>query len=334
MAAEVTLSRRVRAYSLDPDRPYEVKIFGLDTPHGEDHPLVDPRTRQRVPQSFLDGFLMPISRRPEFPEIQVMRHPEEGFLFAVDGQFRLRAWRDACDLLRSQGKPQDELPILRHVVLQGLDLEAVPLYRVRTENRVQSTPMQRAENALRLMLKCFKDEDQVATAYQRTVETVRTWVKVAQMPSIVRDFVHQEKISFTQATSLIGLPEDEMISRARAMAGVVVDDDTGPGDDEDADGRTAAKNPLKLTKATALRLLKDGEFVDTLSNDAVGLLKVAAGIPEGFEAVPGLAERMDWTFEKEPQEDDRQLSVTLELDGTIVNLDNVETALRHTSEMS
>lgn len=254
---------RTDAYRVD---PFKLVIVGLDTEDTKDHELYDERIMFPVSESMVrnimeHGVIASVLARRNGP----------GTFEVIDGRQRIRAAREATLRMRKDGRLTDEEAVLVPTQLRRDDAASLAVAVVVTnEHRQEDAPMNRARKAMRLQ-NLGKANDQIAEAFNVSVQTVKNWLALLDLSPKVQKAVDAGKISASAAAPLAKMARKdqgeklkELIEAAPAQKRVtraVVERNVDPNA-----VRAPAKSAFK-------KLLKDEASLLTLDQAEVELVR-------------------------------------------------------------
>lgn len=187
--------------------PEMVKIIGLDTKDGKDHPLYDERIHLPVDQGLVNNIIQYGIRQ----NIEVRKSGDE--LEVVDGRQRVRAAREANKRLKQEGS----VPILVPTsIARGNDNFMFGVMISVNENRQNDPLLAKAEKAKRA-LDFGHSEDSVATMFGVTKKAIQSWMKLLDLHPDVLALVKSKKMSPSTAIKLADLPREEQVIKASEM---------------------------------------------------------------------------------------------------------------------
>ena len=184
-------AKRGSFFYLDPE-----DVLLLDDPS---HPRYDSRVKMEIDEGMvrnimMNGVIVPI----------VVRNTD-GKPEATDGRQRVRCAREANRRLAKAGK---ELHKVKAVIRGGTDADLFGVAVSANEHRHDDTPLGQAENANKLLNMGHPEED-VATIFGVTEQTIKNWVKMLGLSAPVRKAVEAGKLSATAAIKLADVPAEE-----------------------------------------------------------------------------------------------------------------------------
>ncbi|WP_338509137.1 hypothetical protein [Burkholderia gladioli] len=178
----------------------------------EAHPLYDSRVHLPLDEAMVrnidfQGVLQPI---------EVTKNPETGEIEVVTGRQRVKNCREANRRRLERGDP----PRLIQGFVRRLGREErdkVLSAATASENaiRQQETPISRAEKMARQL--AYRSEDDVATIFGCTVQTVRASLSLLECCADVQKAIEAEQINLTHAKALAKLPPAEQREKVRAL---------------------------------------------------------------------------------------------------------------------
>lgn len=189
--------------------PEDITIIGIDTDDGPEHPLYDMTFRHNIHEPLV----LNIMDLGVDETISVWKEQETGRILAVNGRRRILHSREANKRIKAEAAKNSSNPVLIRVPARlrkgGIDHMARLGVALNT-NRMDESPITKAEKVVRMLSRNGGDYQEVAVTIGATVKTVRTYEKLMGLPSKVRNAVNGGKISASAAVKLDGLPKEEM----------------------------------------------------------------------------------------------------------------------------
>jgi len=218
MAKTAIEASRINAFSIDPN---EVKIVGLDTDDGPDHPLYD--ARAAAP---LDEAMVLRMRRKGWTHGAAEVRKNGDKLEVVVGRQRIKCLREANRLRHEE----DGLGAFKaRVFVKQIDgADALELLVAENEQRRADHVLLKAEKAKRL-LDMGSSEDDVCQAFGVQAQTIKNWLRFFDLAPEVQKAVRSGKASFYAVLALAELDRDAQVS-ALAEIGYA-----GAGEGEEAE---------------------------------------------------------------------------------------------------
>ena len=284
----------IRAYSADPK---DLRIIGLDTNDGPEHPLYDPRIKLPIKEEMVlnimaYGVLEPIQVRMNGTHSEV-----------VDGRQRVRHAREANKRLKRMGSDEVRVPLL---VKRGDDGRLFGIAVSSNEHRVDDTPMAKADK-LRRYLDLGNNEDDASIAFGVTKVAIKQWLKLLDLSAYVKNKVDKHEISASAAAKFSELTHDEQREQVDKLiaesggkkpstkkAGAAGNKAKG-GEGYDAPGKRMIK-----------KVIANAEGTDILTVDETKLLRWVMGEigPASIKGLTGLMADPEPEEEEEEEEGD------------------------------
>jgi ParB family chromosome partitioning protein len=179
--------------------PNELVIVGFDTDDRMEHPLYDERAFLDVEDPFVRSI------RTYGVQVPLLVREEAGTFYVVDGRQRVKAAR----LVFAEQSKSGEVPLkVPARVVTVSEKRASSLVVLTNENRRGDDVLTKAIKAERLMER-LGDEDEVATVFGVTPNTIRNWLTLVQADPFVHEAIREGKISAYAGVELAGLPKEE-----------------------------------------------------------------------------------------------------------------------------
>lgn len=277
--------KRMNAFSMDPN---ELIIVGLDTGDGPEHPLFDERVHMPLDEGLVRnikafGVLQAITVRKNGDRVEV-----------VAGRQRVRAAREASRRNVEEGMEPIKVPCF---VRRGKDPSMLGVIISENENRQNDDPVTRAQKASRLMDYGQTEED-VAVAFGITPQAVKRLLSLLDLDDKVQTMVSKRKLSYSAAITLVDVPRDEQLGRAKELAesGASVEEakrqqrirkakkngKAPPATDKPMRGRAVSVKVLR-------KIADNEEFMNDVEPQAADMLRWILGDESAVERIEGLA---------------------------------------------
>lgn len=185
--------------------PADLTIIGLDE-GGLDHPLYDERVLLPVRESLVRSIIA----KGVMQNILVMVDGDK--LLVVAGRQRVRAAREANELLRKSGKGEDEMISVPARKARGDEVAAMTVSVMENELRENDNALIKAKKAQR-MIDRGANEDDVALAFGVTKPAVINYLKLLELDDKVQEAVDKGVLAYTRAIKLHGLSKEEQRQR-------------------------------------------------------------------------------------------------------------------------
>lgn len=184
---------------LDPDDP-RLKVIGLDTDDGPDHPLYDDRIKRPLDPNRVKNFAFYGCRKP----ISVRVVGDE--YHVVDGRGRVRYSREVKSLQTASG--ETETIRIPAIVAKGDDADLFGVSRALNLHDTDG-PLTNAKNAQR-MLAMGRTIAEVAVSFGVSEQTIRNWETLLNnvAPEVLSQVIAGE-ITGTAAIQLAPIPKQE-----------------------------------------------------------------------------------------------------------------------------
>lgn len=288
------MARGGSTYSLDPHK--ELRIIGLDTKDGPEHPNYDKRITLPMKESFLAtiamyGILEPVIGRRDGDVADVIagRQRTRGARIVNDrraGKLPIPAdipqeWKD----LYSKDLPQILVPTL---LRRADEREMQQIQIVENEARTEDTPLIRAHKMKRLE-DAGHNRAMIAAMFNITTEGVRQTLKILDATPKMQQACEEGFISASAIAAMSDLPREEQdrrIDEARAL-GTTISASSARKDGISRRGGDAGPKPPG--RALLRKLVVHEEFSKNLNHDARAILSwIATGDSGHIERVKGL----------------------------------------------
>jgi ParB family chromosome partitioning protein len=198
MAKQALEAKRLNAFSFDPD---DLVIVGLDTKDGKEHPLYDERIHLALEETFIRnvqafGVLQAVTVRKNGDKAEV-----------VAGRQRVRAAREANKRLKAAGCEPIMVPVM---IRRGDDSRMFGVMISENENRA-ADDMNVKLDKLQRYLATGKDENDAATAFGVSLQTIKNWLSLLEAAPQVRKAIDTGKISPTAGMKIARLPREQQV---------------------------------------------------------------------------------------------------------------------------
>lgn len=187
--------------------PEDLKIIGLDTKDGPEHPLHDERIHLPIDQGLVENIIKYGIRM----NVEVRKNGDD--LEVVDGRQRVRAAREANKRLKAEGSV---LILVPTTIAKGNDGFMLGVMISVNENRQNDPLIAKAEKAKRA-LDFGQPEEDVATMFGVTKKAIQGWMKLLDLHPDVLALVKEKKMAASTAIKLSDLPREEQIIKASEM---------------------------------------------------------------------------------------------------------------------
>lgn len=269
----------------------QVTIIGYDTKHrcGE-HPLWDERASDPVDEAIVRnigvyGVEVACKIRKNGTH-ESGKYAGQPVLEVIDGRTRTKACREAARRAEKAGQVP---PLLKVELERGSEATQVGTMITLNELRHGDGTMVKAAKAARVLAAGQSEED-VATMFGVETQTIEKWRKLVELAPAVKAAVESGKISATAAVRLHKLSHEEQVAKLAELIANGKPTVAEATDRVKPDGKRTSK-PL-LPKRQLNKIMKDEEWIATLSEDAQALLRVFFGDKKAVSLVPGLRERL------------------------------------------
>ena len=172
--------------------PNKLIIVGLDTDDGVEHPLYDERISLALSEPLVRNILVYGIQQP------VIVRQEAGKHFVVDGRQRVRAAREAYRRQGDAGEHQILVPVR---IVKADDSRVAGIMVSTNEIRQEDEVLAKALKATRLM-DMLGDENEVAIAFGRSVQTIKHWLKLVEAIPEIHDAIRAGKITASVGVEL------------------------------------------------------------------------------------------------------------------------------------
>lgn len=199
--AAPTMLNAPRGKALFYPYPEDLIVIGVDTPHKEgEHPYWDARCFLPLDEAMVLNIMAIGVRKAVEAEPDAERR---GII--VEGRRRTLHAREANRRLVAQGQPRITIPVLAE-----RNSEAEGLFKMISGNEftLAETTVSRAKKAA-MMLNRGVPYDQVALAFGKSIQAIKGWEKIAQLPQDLMDAVDAGTITATAALALAAKPAEE-----------------------------------------------------------------------------------------------------------------------------
>lgn len=251
--------------------PVDLVLIGHDTKDGPDHPLYDPRVRL-APD---DKFILDIMYRGVKQAVHVRKNGK--FLEVVEGRQRVRAAREANNILLKQGK---EPVRIKAEIEKGSDGDLYGVMISLNEHRKDDNPIVKAEK-LRKYMDMGYTEDDAAVAFGVTTRSIKNWKKLLDLDPVVKKAVETEQISASAAAALADLSRDEQKTQLKTLLSQAATTGRRPTQrtTERSSGNVTAKTkaPGKKVIKNLLQLSTDVLYNAGIDDHAIKVLRWAIG---------------------------------------------------------
>lgn len=198
------MSDRKFKVTLPKARPSEFTIIGLDTPHGEDHPLYDARIKIELDPDVTAGFRRSVKHGLKIDPVRVK--VVDGVLQVTNGRQRIRHLRVIEEEQIKAGMSEKELVEIFFMVETGDDKELFAQSRSLNVH-VDSDIATRAWEFKRLS--GYKTPDEIAELCGVSIATVKNGLGYLTLTEEVKEAVAAGEITSTAVLPLIGLPKED-----------------------------------------------------------------------------------------------------------------------------
>jgi len=202
---------RVNAFRMKPE---DVRIIGIDTKDGPEHPLWDERIKTPITPEFVRSILT-------YGVLQIVKVTvSDGVPCVVDGRRRTLAARMANEILREEHARSGASgePALITLVVQGENAKKVSdstlgaAMVTMNEQRLDDGPLVKAAKAERLRLRGTSDAE-LAIIFGVSVQTIRDWALLSGLSTPVKKAVEAGTVSAHAAAQLGALPKEEQAAK-------------------------------------------------------------------------------------------------------------------------
>lgn len=205
MPKQALEGRRLNAFALDPDH---LKIVGIDTEDGPEHPLYDERIGLKVSEALIAnvktfGIIEPV----------IVAKIDDAVL-VVDGRQRVRAARAANEELRSAGCEPVTVPVM---LRRGDDGHLVGVMISANEQRADDELPIKLKKLERL-LSIGRSEKEAACVFGVSLQTIKNWLSLLEAGPELKTAVAAGRITPTAATQLAKLPRADQAQAAQEAA--------------------------------------------------------------------------------------------------------------------
>jgi len=194
-------AKRTNAFMFDPE--------DLLIPDDKDHPLYE-YTQERLvlSEELVDSIMM-------FGVIEPIVVKKEGeAAVVVNGRRRVLAAREANKRLSDAG---EDLITVYAVSRRGSDDDLFGVSLAANENRLDDSPLQKAEKAARYLARTGQDEKAAAVIFGVDVQTIKNWLALLECAPQVKKAVKKGTLPATAARKLSKLPRKEQVSALNKM---------------------------------------------------------------------------------------------------------------------
>jgi len=192
-----------------------LRIIGIDTEDGPEHPLWDVSDRNReadvsfAAQIVVDGSVgqpIKVRRDGKFYDVAIGRRRLAACRLIKAEPAKVAAY------LKALGLPQAVRPVLVPIVIEtGDDAKFATMVAAENAQRKDLSLLQKAQQATRLLDR-VKDKRRVAVTYDVDVQTVTEWTKVLDLhPKVIAQI--DKTISLSAATKLAPLGREEQVTK-------------------------------------------------------------------------------------------------------------------------
>jgi ParB family transcriptional regulator, chromosome partitioning protein len=175
----------------------------------EASPLYDPRVHLPVDEDLARN----IDYHGVLEPVAVQKNPETGEVEIVVGRQRTKAARLANEWRKARGVEPIMIPGFVH---KGARANALDVIVSENELRQSDTPIARAEKMRRLQ-QIGRSDEQLATIFGCTVQTVRSTLQLLDCSSAVQKAVEAGQINVGHAKQLAALPPDEQRAKVKEL---------------------------------------------------------------------------------------------------------------------
>ena len=235
----------------------------------ETHPLFDPRVHLKPDETLIRnimvyGVLEPVLVRKNGDDIEVLA-----------GRQRVKAAIEANRRLEAEGKVPLRVPCM---VKRGQDADLFGVIVSENEQRLEDTPLARADKAQRL-IDMGKTEAEAAIAFGVSIRTIKNWLALQDLCAPVRKAVERGQISATAAAELAGLARNEQRDRLEELKASGQAVTVERARKAASTGDTTAKPRMRTRKDINARL-KDSEDTEEFQAALRWVLNEAPPAPE------------------------------------------------------
>lgn len=228
--------------------PHDVVIVGLDTKDGKEHHLYDDRIHLPVDPDM-------VANIRAYGVIKAVRATKDGDrVLIVDGRQRARACRLAWDLAIKAGEEPPRLPV---DMMRGTEVYTFGVSRAGNGFTQAETPLQRAENAQR-MLAMGASPEHVAVTFGVKKAQIDEWVSLLGLAAPIRKAIDAGEVSPSAGAKLAKLPKDEQVQQLAQLReqGVKPTTRAVANKVRVSKGKSASRTPLERIEATTKVLLE------------------------------------------------------------------------------
>jgi ParB family chromosome partitioning protein len=207
MTEKTEINRKI-AFEIFPE---DVKIIGLDTEDGEEHPLWDKRATLPVNEAMAQRMVI---TGWTHGAIELHKNKEEKRYEVIVGRQRIKALRRANELREANGLERFK------AVAFFKDLEvadAADIMIAENEIRENDSPIDKADKVWRYMNRFGKSHKDAALTFGVSVQTIKLWLKASKLIEPVQQAIRDGKISFNAALELANMSEEEQATHLEEM---------------------------------------------------------------------------------------------------------------------
>jgi len=196
--------------------PSDLRIIGLDTDDGEEHPLWDPTASEPVSEAFAreldeNGQLEPV----------LFARAGEGEADVVAGRRRVKGirlvnmWRKDRPSDGSQGPSE---PMVVTAILHDGDAKALArAVASENANRKDHSLLEKAASVKRLIEQFGVTLEEAATTFGTTSQTVKNRLALLNTCKVVQQAIVKGEINVTSAVKLAGLSKEDQLSALETL---------------------------------------------------------------------------------------------------------------------
>lgn len=245
--------------------PNGIRVIGIDTADGPEHPLYDERIKLPIDRALVDSIKLYGVVTP------VLGQSNGDFTDCVAGRRRTIHARIASAELVAQGLAPLRIPVL---LKRGDGVRMFGIARVENTNRVDDSPIVNAKNSQR-MLDMGAQLSTVAVTLGVTEDTVKEWLKLLDTTPEIQAQLHTGEMPATVGLTLATLPRSEQNQVMADIRSTLGAKPTGAQVTEAVRAKQG-KAPSQTPKA---RVERGIAVVEQMARLAYGYEDGAAGIP-------------------------------------------------------
>jgi len=228
--------------------PHDVVIVGFDTKDGKEHYLYDERIHLPVDPDM-------VANIRAYGVLKGVRGIKDGDrVLIVDGRRRTLACRLAWDLAVKAGEEPPRLPV---DMMRGTEVFTFGVSRAGNNFTVAESPLQRAENAQR-MLAMGSSPEQVAVTFGVKKAQIDEWVSLLGLATPIQKAINAGEVSPSAGAKLAKLSKDEQVQQLAQLReqGVKPTTRAVANKVRTSKGKSASRTPLERIAATTKVLLE------------------------------------------------------------------------------